>query len=94
MLHGRPSVDDRYALGYCDTCDVPIRAGQPRKWRDGRPTVQLIRADRFDRAAFERARASRAMADIFRRFRAGKRLTDAEWDVVQAAVVGTREPGR
>jgi hypothetical protein len=46
LLESRPSIDDRFAVGYCPCRPEPI-VSDARKRKPARPTVQLIRRELF-----------------------------------------------
>lgn len=46
ILGAHPSIDDRFALGYCTCAPEPV-VSDPRRKRVTRPVVQLVRNDLF-----------------------------------------------
>jgi hypothetical protein len=46
VLESRPSIDDRFAVGYCACQPQPV-VSNARKRLPDRPVVQLIRRDLF-----------------------------------------------
>lgn len=58
VLEGHPSIDDRFAVGWCDCAPQPVD-NNPRHRTPTRPTVQLIRADLFTGVARPRTGAEK-----------------------------------
>jgi hypothetical protein len=83
---GRPSLDDRYAVGWCPRCaplpppDDPTEARRPeRKRRPPAKTVALVHPDAWDPDAFAARRQREADRRLIERVHAGDaRLTDAD----------------
>lgn len=72
-----PSLDDRYAVGYCSGACTPVPetiAG----YTPPRPTVQLIRDDLFDPQALNEPRRQRRRSQLMRKCVDGRPMTDAE----------------
>jgi hypothetical protein len=78
----RPSLDARYALGWCDNC-APARKGVKGVTRD---TVALIQSELFDRDAFLAREAAKAEQKLLSRFRLGHQLTEDEIAQVKAII--------
>lgn len=93
----RPSIDDRYPLGHCVVC-TPWPAPKPnplnsrQSIQPPRKTVALVRADLFDRAAFDHGRrvaeARRLAAKLSSKGAA--RMSPAELSAAQEAVAWLR----
>lgn len=75
----RPSLDDRYALGYCDDCR-PARKGVRGVTRE---LVPLIRSDLFDRQAHQARIDGEGDRKLLARYRRGHLLTEDELAAVQ-----------
>jgi hypothetical protein len=83
---GRPSLDDRYAVGWCPRCaplpppDDPTDARRrERKRRPPAKTVALVRGDAWDPRVLRERLAREADRRLFERVHAGDaRLTDAD----------------
>lgn len=81
----RPSLDARYALGWCDNCG-PARQtvrGVAREMR------ALIQSGLFDRTAFLAREKAAADAKLLGRFRRGHALTKAEIAEVREIIART-----
>jgi hypothetical protein len=76
-IEARPSIDDRYAVGYCIRCS-PIPMIDPNDHTKTKPlnrkTVQLVRSDVWDLAVLERRRQLARQRRLFN----GKRLDDKD----------------
>lgn len=59
----QPSIDDRYAIGHCNTCTDPKRLT-----KKARPVEQLIRQDAYDPAVFDERRERDEMLKLARSF--------------------------
>lgn len=70
----RPSLDPRYALGWCDDCG-PARQTVRGVAREARA---LIQSGLFDRTAFLAREKAEAEAKLLGRYRRGHALTKAE----------------
>lgn len=70
----RPSLDQRYAVGFCESC-APTRKSVRGMTRE---TVVLIRADLFDRAGFVARAAASSDQKLLTKFRRGYPLTEDE----------------
>lgn len=70
----RPSLDPRYALGWCDQC-APARKTVRGVTREA---VALIRSELFDREAYLERVQAEADAKLLGRYRRGHALTKAE----------------
>lgn len=74
----RPSLDERYAVGYCTTCAPPpdepaVDPGDTALPKAKRlPTVPLIRADKWDPTMIETRNQRLADAEFLEKVRAGK----------------------
>lgn len=92
---GMTQIDQRYAVGHCFVCTPwPKPKKHPFKkdeWiQPARKTVQLVRGDRFDRAAFEHQRevdAKRRMAKKLTDPKAMAKMSKAEIAEARDAVV-------
>ena len=78
----RPSVDDRYGIGYCDSCTPGRRTVRGIK----RQAVTLVRSDVFDRTDWKHQRQLADDANLLRRYRAGHLLTKDDMDRVRQIV--------
>lgn len=76
----RPSLDERYAVGYCTTCappppDVPsVDPGDTRPKAKPLPTVPLVRADKWDPTTIKARKQRVADAEFLEKVRTGKLL--------------------
>jgi hypothetical protein len=84
----RPSLDARYALGWCDNC-APARKGVRGVTREA---VALIASELFDRTAFLAAEKQRAEQKLLTRYRRGHALTKDE--IAQVKAIIARLDGR
>jgi hypothetical protein len=78
----RPSLDPRYALGFCDVC-APARKsvkGVTRK------AVALVRSEMFDRAAFLARAETLEEQALLTKFRQGHVLKADEIDRVRSII--------
>jgi hypothetical protein len=75
----RPSLDERYALGYCDDC-TPTRKTVKGPTREH---VPLIRSRLFDRERHVEIARARAEAKLLLRYRNGHLMTEDEIAEVQ-----------
>lgn len=96
----QPSLDDRYPLGHCVRCtpwpkpkENPLKKGDfiqpPRK------SVALVRADLFDRAAFDHQQKVEAARRLANKLHSGKgaRMSDEELKAASEAAAWLRREG-
>ncbi len=89
VLEGRPSIDDRYAVGYCVSCN-PMPVNDPKDPKLTKPrnrsTSALVRQDVWDPELLRKRREREAEARLLTQFRNGKLRSDADKDRAAAVI--------
>lgn len=81
----RPSIDDRYAVGYCIRC-TPTPSPQKLSEGANRETIFLIRRDLFDPEEFADLQKTRAAKKLIKSLpRTKKKFSEKELEGIQEA---------
>ena len=82
VSQAKPSLDDRYAVGYCGNCAPVPPPVDPTLARPRRPspprTVTLVRSDKWDPETLRRRRDAVADERLLKRYLVGKVDSDSE----------------
>lgn len=87
----RPSLDDRYAPGFCDRCTPDPGPPDPRKKRAPRPSVALVRADKWDPDLLRQRREREAEERLVRDYRDGNLGDDKKAQTRAVAILARWE---
>lgn len=72
-IPSRPSLDSRYATGYCEKCTPkPRQPKDPKRAPRERATVQLVATSAFDESAFAKRREFQRRVRLVDRLARGK----------------------
>ena len=82
----RPSLDDRYAPGFCDRCTPDPGPPDPRVKRAARPSVALVRANKWDPEILRRRREREAEERLVRDYRDGKLSSKSDQETARSVL--------